>query len=134
MDNGQFLGKGILDSGAFGGHINNYVSQTMVDNLIATNIVVSTCDCLNTKICTITGCIQSSKCVNLKVELFNNLGQTTIIDVKARVVKGLPYDFIIGLTTIRRYYRLTQVFDTLFEELEGVSDIFNDNNPMIVQK
>jgi hypothetical protein len=61
----------------------------MVDNLImATYIVVSTCDCLDTTICAIAGCIQSSKYINLKVELFNNLGQTTIIDVKARVVKA----------------------------------------------
>jgi hypothetical protein len=125
VDNGQHLGEGILDSGAFGGHINNYVSQKMVDKLLATSsTLVSKCDCLNTKICTITGCIQSSTCVTLKIELFNNLGQTAIVDVKARVVKGLPYDFIIGLTTIRRY-KLTQAFDTLFEELDGVSDLYN---------
>ena len=124
--NGQLLGDGILDSGAFGGHINNYVSQTMVDKLLATSTITSTCDCLVTKICTITGCIQSSKCVNLNIELFNSLGQTITIDTKARIVQGLPYDFIIGLTTIRRY-KLANVFDTLFQELEGVSEIFNDD-------
>ena len=94
VDNGQHLGEGILDSGAFGGHINNYVSQKMVDKLLATSsTLVSKCDCLNTKICTITGCIQSSTCVTLKIELFNSLGQTAIVDVKARVVIGLILTF-----------------------------------------
>jgi len=130
VDNGQHLGKGILDSGAFGGHINNYVSKAMVDSLIATNSIVSTCDCLTTKICTIVGCTQSSTCVDLKIELYNDLGQTITIDTKARLVQGLPYDFIIGLTTIR-HYKLARVFDSLFEEFEGVSDLFSDDRDRI---
>jgi len=130
VDNGQILGTGILDSGAFGGHINNYVSQAMVDSLIATGSVASTCACHSTKICTITGCIQSSTCVSLRIELFNLLGQTAIIDTIARVVHGLPYNFIIGLTTIRRY-RLATIFDSLFEELDGVSELFNEDKNKI---
>ena len=129
VSNGQHLGSGILDSGAFGGHINNYVSQAMADSLLA-NSIASTCDCPSTKICTITGCTQSSTCISLHIELFNELGQNIIINTKARVVKGLPYGFIIGLTTIRRY-KLARTFDSLFEELEGVSDLFNDEKSKI---
>ena len=51
--NGHDLGKGILDSGAFGGYINNYVNQATIDRLLATNSVVK-CSCPSTKICTIT--------------------------------------------------------------------------------
>ena len=68
------LGTGILDSGAFGGHINNYVNQAMVDSLIASGDITSTCACHSTKICTLTGCVSSSTCVKLKIQLFNNLG------------------------------------------------------------
>jgi hypothetical protein len=117
------LGTGILDSGAFGGHINNYVNQAMVDSLIASGDTTSTCACHSTKICTITGCVSSSTCVKLKIQLFNNLGQQITIDTIARVVNGLPYNFIIGLTTIRRY-KLALVFDSLFEELEGVAEMY----------
>jgi hypothetical protein len=126
-NNSEFFGKGLLDSGAFGGHINNYVSQSIVDKLVATQAVV-TCDCLNTKVCTILGCIQSNKCIKFNVELYNEIGQTITIDTKARVVKGLPYDFIIGLTTIRKY-KLTRVFDSLFSELEGIPELFNEEHP-----
>ena len=101
-NNGKYFGKGLLDSGAFGGYINNYVSESIVAKLVATQ-AVATCDCLSTKVCTIVGCIQTSKCINFKVELYNDIGQIITIDTKARVVKGLPYDFIIGLTTIRKY-------------------------------
>ena len=121
--NGHTLGTGILDSGAFGGHINNYVNQAMVDSLIANGDIASTCACHSTKVCTITGCISSSTCVKLKIELFNELGQRITIDTIARVVQGLPYNFIIGLTTIRRY-KLALVFDSLFEELEGVAELY----------
>jgi len=126
VSNGKILGTGILDSGAFGGHINNYVNQAMVDSLVANGSIAGTCACNSTKVCTITGCIQNSTCVSLKIELFNELGQNATIDTIARVVQGLPYNFIIGLTTIRRY-KLATVFDSLFEELEGVSDLFNDD-------
>jgi hypothetical protein len=130
VNNGITLGTGILDSGAFGGHINNYVNQAMVDSLVANGIIASTCACNSTKVCTITGCIQNSTCVSLKIDLFNELGQHATIDTIARVVQGLPYNFIIGLTTIRRY-KLATVFDSLFEELEGVSDLFSDDKNII---
>jgi hypothetical protein len=35
----------------------------------------------------------------------------------------LPYDFIVGLPTIRKH-KLAKVFDSLFEEVEGVSELF----------
>ena len=139
VNSGQYFGDGILDSGAFGGHINNYVSQSIVDKLVSVaNSDLATCTCLSTKVCTITGCIQSNKCVNLSIDLYNDIGQTITIDTKARIVKGLPYDFIIGLTTIRQY-KLTQVFDALFAEVEGVSALFSEehsdtSNNMITSK
>ena len=129
------LGTGILDSGAYGGTINNYVNRAMVDKLIATGNIAKTCACHSTKICTAIGCINNSTCVKLNIELFNDLGQCITIDTIARVVEGLPYDFIIGLTTIRRY-KLALVFDSLFQELEGVKELYQDNeilNSMVGQ-
>ena len=129
------LGTGILDSGAYGGTINNYVNKAMVDKLIATGSIAKTCACHSTKVCTAIGCISNSTCVKLNIELFNDLGQHITIDTIARVVEGLPYNFIIGLTTIRRY-KLALVFDSLFQELEGVKELYQDNeilNSMVGQ-
>ena len=114
--------KVLLDTGAHGeSYINNYITESLLAKLRAS---YTPCECAEVEICTATSCFKNKNCAKLDLVLSNTIGQTKTVHITVRVVKQLPYDIIIGFTTIRQY-RLTRVFDTLFEEVEGVEQLFS---------
>ena len=101
----------------------------MVNQLLATGNIAKTCACHSTSM----HCNRlhtNSTCVTLNIQLFNDVGQQITIDSIARVAEVLPYNFIIRLTTIRRY-KLALVLDTLFQELKGVHELYREDNGKI---
>jgi hypothetical protein len=92
--------------------------------MIVVLVRVATSTCNKSRICTLHRCFDNQNCIRMQIELFNEIGQSASISCNARIVDDLPYDFIIGLATIRRY-TLAKVFDEIFQELEGVSRLFD---------
>ena len=55
-------------------------------------------------------------CTTFELELYSESVERSFrLPITARIVQGLPYDFIVGLPTIRKY-KLAKVFDFIFEE------------------
>ena len=79
--------------------------------------------CRQAKICSAHGCSHhGDQCYRIQRELYSETNTCTKpIEFIARVVEDLPYDFIIGLQTIRKY-RLTRVFDYIFNESDTQED------------
>ena len=115
------VGSGILDSGSFG-YIANYISVGCFKRLAQMRVCKSH-TCRQTKVCTMHNCFSNNKCTTLRMEVYSETVKRSIeITFEARVVRGLPYDFIIGLPTIRRF-KLTKVFDYMFNDNDIVEGL-----------
>lgn len=113
LDDDQEIGQGILDSGSFG-YIGNYINEDTYQRFKDSKLI-ATCSCPKAQICTIQGCfVHNTDCITLPLLLYNASGRRQYITMVARVVRGLPYAFIVGLETMRRF-RLTRTFDDIFE-------------------
>jgi len=63
-------------------------------------------------------CIYNDMCTTFQLELYSESVQRSVrVPLTCRIVQGLPYDFIIGLSTIRKY-KLAKVFDYIFDDRE----------------
>ena len=116
--NGKIL-RVLLDLGAGS---NNYMTPETVEVLkmnsssnYKNDYYVDECECKSVKICSaLNKCVINNKCGKIKINIYSNLNKKNIdINFSARIVKGLPYDFIIGLPTIKKF-KLTEVFKELF--------------------
>ena len=114
------IGQGILDSGSFG-YIANYISLEAYENLAKLSLV-SKHKCSATRVCSIKHCFLNDTCTTFELELTSsNLSRKIKIPFTARIVKGLPYDFIIGLPSVRKH-KLARFFDDIFEDNEIEAD------------
>ena len=97
------------------GNIANYVSGECFRRYLE-HIAMPT-KCRKAKICSAHGCSHhGEQCYRIELEIYSEtVTRSKPIEFIARVVEDLPYDFIIGLQTIRKY-RLTKVFDYIFNE------------------
>ena len=115
-NSGTEVGQGILDSGSFG-YIANYISMEAYDKL--TQLGLASCHkCKLAKVCSVNKCFSNDTCTTLSLEVYSeSVNRTIVIPFEARIVKGLPYDFIIGLPSVRRHC-LTRVFDYIFADTQ----------------
>ena len=108
------IGQGILDSGSFG-YIANYISREAYDRLAKIGLA-SSHRCKLAKVCSVGHCIINDTCTKLSLEVYSeSVERHIVIPFEARIVEGLPYDFIIGLPSVRRHC-LTKVFDHIFAD------------------
>ena len=110
------VGQGILDSGSFG-YIANYISMEAYDKLAQLGLA-SSHKCKLAKVCSVNKCFSNDTCTTLSLEVYSeSVNRMIVIPFEARIVKGLPYDFIIGLPSVRRHC-LTRVFDYIFADTQ----------------
>ena len=71
--------------------------------------------------CSVNKCFSNdTTCTTLSLEVYNSDSfnrMIVVIPFEARIVKGLPYDFIIGLPSGRRHC-LTRIFDYIFADMQ----------------
>ena len=118
--NNTEIGEGILDSGSFG-YIANYISFDAFQRLAKLGLA-TTHKCKEARVCSLSSCFMNNECTTFQLELYStSVQRNIIIPFTARIVKGLPYEFIIGLPSVRRH-KLTRVFDYIFEDSEIISE------------
>ena len=110
------IGNGILDSGSFG-YIANYISFDAYEKLAKLGLATSH-KCKDARVCSLSSCFMNNTCTTFQLEVYSaSVHRNITIPFTARIVKGLPYEFIIGLPSVRKY-KLTRVFDYIFNDSE----------------
>ena len=61
-------------------------------------------------------CKQISQEAKNKVKKSDSVNRDIVIPFTARIVVGLPYDFIIGLPSVRKHSLTSKVFDYIFDD------------------
>ena len=105
--------KGIL-------YIVNYIHPDVVQQIKNHQLqnkipIIKKCNCSRAPTCTGAGCFETSTCITLNINLFDEIIQAEMLleNISFRISRGIPYDIIIGNFTFRDY-DLSKIFRHLF--------------------